>query len=80
MKIPRDVSARQLIKILSKYGYAETRQVGSHIRLTVSKESNSYNITIPNHNPIKIGTLNHILNDVSAQLKISKKVLIDKLI
>jgi len=61
MKIPRDVSAQQLIRMLSKLGYSQTRQVGSHIRLTIIKERNSFHITIPNHNPIKIGTLNGIL-------------------
>jgi predicted RNA binding protein YcfA (HicA-like mRNA interferase family) len=79
MKVPRDISANQLIKMLSKLGYSQTRQVGSHIRLTLNKEGNSFHITIPNHNPIKIGTLNNILNDISAQVKISKQELIERL-
>lgn len=79
MKVPRDISANQLIKMLSKLGYSQTRQVGSHIRLTLNKEGNTFHITIPNHNPIKIGTLNNILNDLRLQLKISKQELIDKL-
>jgi predicted RNA binding protein YcfA (HicA-like mRNA interferase family) len=79
MKVPRDISANQLIKMLSKIGYSQTRQVGSHIRLTLNKEGNSFHITIPNHNPIKIGTLNNILNDISAQVKISKQELIERL-
>jgi len=79
MKVPRDISANQLIKMLSKIGYSQTKQVGSHIRLTLNKEGNSFHITIPNHNPIKIGTLNNILNDISAQVKISKQELIERL-
>jgi predicted RNA binding protein YcfA (HicA-like mRNA interferase family) len=79
MKVPRDIPANQLIKMLSKLGYSQTRQVGSHIRLTLKKEGNSFHITIPNHNPIKIGTLNNILNDISLQLKVSKQELIEKL-
>jgi len=79
MKIPRDVSANQLVKLLSKYGYTQTRQVGSHIRLTLIKEGSSFHITVPNHNPIKIGTLSSILNDISLQLKISKQELIKNL-
>jgi len=79
MKVPRDISANQLIKMLSKLGYSQTRQVGSHIRLTLNKEGNSFHLTIPNHNPIKIGTLNNILNDISLQLKVSKQELIEKL-
>jgi len=79
MKVPRDISANQLINMLSKLGYSKTRQVGSHIRLTLKSQNQSFHITIPNHNPIKIGTLNNILNDLSLQLKISKQELIDKL-
>jgi predicted RNA binding protein YcfA (HicA-like mRNA interferase family) len=79
MKVPRDISSRQLIKFLLKFGYSETRQVGSHIRFTLVKEGNTYHITIPNHNPIKIGTLNTILNDVSRHLNVSKQELIEKL-
>jgi predicted RNA binding protein YcfA (HicA-like mRNA interferase family) len=79
MKIPRDVSANQLVKLLSKFGYTQTRQVGSHIRLTLTKENKSFHITIPNHNPIKIGTLNSILKDISLQLEISKQELIKNL-
>jgi len=79
MKIPRDVSASLLIKGLSKLGYEETRQSGSHRRLTRTKDSNQFHITIPNHNPIKIGTLNNILKEVSTQLSISKDKLLEDL-
>lgn len=79
MKIPRDVDAKELIKALNKIGYQETRQVGSHIRLSISINANQFHITIPNHNPIKIGTLNNILKDISSQLSISKDELIQKL-
>ncbi len=34
MRLPRDVNAAKLIKILSKNWYVVTRQTGSHIRLT----------------------------------------------
>jgi predicted RNA binding protein YcfA (HicA-like mRNA interferase family) len=79
MKIPRDVDAKALIKTLNKIGYQETRQVGSHIRLSIAINANQFHITIPNHNPIKIGTLNNILKEVSNQLSISKDELIQKL-
>jgi predicted RNA binding protein YcfA (HicA-like mRNA interferase family) len=78
MKIPRDLSAQKLIKLLGRFEYFETRQSGSHIRLT-RKDTKENHITIPNHNPIKIGTLNNILNELSIQLNIPKKELTDKL-
>ena len=79
MKIPRDISAQKLIKELLKLGYTQTRQVGSHIRLTLIKEGRSHHITIPNHDPINIGTPNNILKDAGHQLKISKDELIKNL-
>lgn len=78
MKIPRDINARDLIKRLGKFGYQQTRQVGSHIRITKS-DANQLHVTVPNHDPIKLGTLNNILNEVAAQLGISKKELMEKL-
>ena len=55
MKLPRDVDADRLICLLAQYGYSVTRQVGSYFRLT--KQEGNHSITIPNHSPIKIGTL-----------------------
>jgi len=34
MKILRDISGEQLAKLLKKYGFKITRQMGSHMRLT----------------------------------------------
>ena len=71
MKIPRDLSGSDLIKLLRKHGFEQTRQTGSHIRLTTYKEG-EFHITIPNHSPIKIGTLSAILSDIAAHIKITK--------
>jgi len=71
MKTPRDLSATDLIKI-KKFGYEITRQKGSHIRLTVIVGTVTHHVTIPNHNPLKLGTLLSIVNDVSEFLKIPK--------
>lgn len=56
MKIPRDLSGQELIKRLKQLGYLPTRQSGSHIRLTTTQKR-EHNITIPNHDNLKIGTL-----------------------
>jgi predicted RNA binding protein YcfA (HicA-like mRNA interferase family) len=34
MRLPRDVSGGELVKLLGRLGYRVTRQTGSHIRLT----------------------------------------------
>ena len=78
MKIPRDVSGDQLIRLLSKLGYQPTRQTGSHVRLTRDAPP-IHHLTIPKHNPIKIGTLNNILKTVSDHLTLSKEELIKRL-
>jgi len=78
-KTPRDVSGTDLIKVLSKYGYSIIRRTGSHIRLARSTGDTTHNLTIPNHNSLKLGALSAILNDASAQLKISKEELLSKL-
>jgi len=60
MKIPRDLSGAELVKRLARLGYATTRQTGSHIRLT-STVQGEHHITLPNHDPLKVGTLAAIL-------------------
>ena len=52
MKLPRDLSGSDLVKALKKLGYEETRQAGSHVRLT-TKENGTHHITIPFHKPLK---------------------------
>ena len=71
MKIPRDITGKDLIKKLEILGYVPTRQVGSHVRLTTQKNG-QHHITIPYHNPIKIGTLSAILKDIADHFKVSK--------
>ncbi len=73
MKTPRDLTGADLIKLLKKFGYQITRQTGSHIRLSKLDGKTRHHITVPNHAPIKIGTLSSILNEVSIQLKTSKE-------
>ena len=77
-KIPRDIAGNELIKLIEKFGYKITRQTGSHIRLT-TKENGIHHITVPNHNPLNIGTLSNILSDIADHFQISKKELLEKL-
>ena len=72
MKIPRDLSGNDLVKLLKAYGYEPTRQTGSHMRLTTF-DKGEHHITIPNHSPIKIGTLSAILSDVAEHLGLAKE-------
>jgi len=78
MKIPRDLTGSELVKLLRNYGYEISRQTGSHIRLTTQKKG-EHHITIPNHSPLKIGTLSAILSEVAEHLSVSKDVLMNEL-
>lgn len=75
MRLSRNVSARELIKSLSKIGYEVSRQRGSHIRLTC-KFPAEHHITIPNHDPIRIGTLSSILSEIAVSRGQTKEDLI----
>jgi len=78
MKIPRDLSGAELVKRLARLGYATTRQTGSHIRLT-STVQGEHHITLPNHDPLKVGTLAAILASVTAHHGINRDELLHKL-
>ena len=79
MKIPRDISGIDLAKKLAKYGYQETHQTGSHIRLTSTLKGPEHHITIPHHDFLKIGMLNAILTSAAVYLEIEKDVLVEEL-
>ena len=64
MKMPRDVSADELIRALRVLGYTATRQTGSHIRITTER-GGQHHVTIPNHSPVKVGTVRGILKSVA---------------
>ncbi|NWG40105.1 MAG: type II toxin-antitoxin system HicA family toxin [Hydrogenophilaceae bacterium] len=78
MKIPRDLSGAELVRSLARLGYAPTRQTGSHIRLTCLTPG-EHHITIPNHNPLKLGTLSAILAGIASHHGISREELMNKL-
>ena len=78
MKLPRDLTGIELAMALTAMGYQITRQVGSHIRLT-SMQPREHHITIPAHDPLKVGTLAAILADVTAHHKLSRDELLTRL-
>ena len=78
MKLPRDLSGSELAKKLLPLGYSVTRQTGSHVRLTTN-QNGQHHITVPAHDPLKVGTLSSILNDIAAHHKITKDDLVQKI-
>jgi predicted RNA binding protein YcfA (HicA-like mRNA interferase family) len=78
MKLTRDLTGGQLIKALEKFGYEKTRQSGSHVRLTCA-HPDVHNITVPLHDPLRIGTLSSILYDVAEHHNVTRDALIQTL-
>lgn len=72
MKIPRNISGKELVKALKIYDYAVVRQTGSHIMVTTQRNG-QHHLAIPNHNPIKMGTLNGIVSRVAIHFNMSKQ-------
>ena len=79
MKVPRSVNAKDLIKVLEQYGYILVRQGGSHIRMSKTIIDKKHSVTIPNHNPMKIGTFQKIAKEVCVFNKLSVKEFYSKL-
>jgi len=63
-KIPL-LSAREIIKILSDFGFKPVRQTGSHIHLF--HHQNRRLVTVPNHPEIAAGTLISILKQANIE-------------
>ncbi|WHZ14112.1 MAG: hypothetical protein OJF52_000947 [Nitrospira sp.] len=78
MRLPRDLSGSDLAQSLRKVGYSVTRQTGSHLRLT-TREQGEHHLTIPQHTPLRVGTLSAILADVAAHFQISREELLNRL-
>lgn len=78
MKLPRGVSADWLIRALERLGYVVIRQKGSHIRL-FHETAPTHSISVPLHDPLKIGTFHGILVEVAQAQSISIQNIIDLL-
>jgi len=78
MRLPRNVSGQQLSDALRILGYVVTRQRGDHLRLTTQQEG-EHHVTIPLHDPLRIGALAGILSDVAAHFGLSRNELLLRL-
>ena len=78
MKLPRDISGAELTKALRKLGYRVTRQTGSHLRLTTTEEG-EHHVTVPQHSPLRVGTLAGILDDVATHFGMGRDELLVKI-
>jgi predicted RNA binding protein YcfA (HicA-like mRNA interferase family) len=76
MKIPRDVSGAHLASTrCRRWQYAKVHQAGSHIILETSEPAHQ-RIAIPDHHPLRLGTLNSILRTVARHKGVPRDAII----
>ena len=79
MKLPRDLSGRQLADVLLRHwDYEQVHQSGSHIILETPIPSHQ-RIAVPAHKELRIGTLNSILRAVADHKGVSREQILDSL-
>lgn len=79
MKLPRDLDGRTLAKALCHHwGYRVVNQEGSHIILQTETPSRQ-RIPIPDHNPVRVGTLNNILRLVAGHKGVDREEILRSL-
>ena len=80
MRLPRDLSGRDLAKRLERqYGYRVTRTKGSHMTLTRTTDTDRHSVTVPVHRELRLGTLDAIMADVAGNLGIPKSTVREQL-
>jgi predicted RNA binding protein YcfA (HicA-like mRNA interferase family) len=78
VKLPRDVSGAQLAQALQAFGYRFVRQRGSHVHL-VTDRYGEHHVVVPEHKPIKPGTLGQLLKQIAEHHGMTREELIDAL-
>jgi predicted RNA binding protein YcfA (HicA-like mRNA interferase family) len=79
MKVPRDLSGVQLIKVLCRdWDYRQVHQEGSHVILETETPTHQ-RLSLPNHNPLRVGTLNAILRMVATHKGVDRQALLNSL-
>jgi len=79
VRLPRSLGGAQLIKALKRLDYQPSRQTGSHVRLTTDR-GGQHHVTVPLHDPLRIGTLSAILDAVAAHHGMTREQLLEMLL
>ena len=67
MKLPTDLSGRELVRALLRAGFVVSRQKGSHIILR--REAPPDRVMVPDHKRVRPGTLRQILNEAGISVE-----------
>jgi predicted RNA binding protein YcfA (HicA-like mRNA interferase family) len=65
VKIPRDVSGVEAVRALKRLGFVQLRQTGSHLILRKDQRT----VVVPQHKPLKPGTLKGIIEQAGSTLE-----------
>jgi predicted RNA binding protein YcfA (HicA-like mRNA interferase family) len=66
VKLPRDLSGRDVVKALKRLGFRVENQEGSHIRLS---RSGGLRVTVPNHRALLPKTLQSVLRQAAITIE-----------
>jgi len=73
VKLPRRLYGRELARVLcARWAYRQVNQVGSHIILQTEIPQH-HRLSVPDHKPLRIGTLNAILREVAAAKGVARE-------
>lgn len=79
MKLPRDCSGADVIKVLRRdFGYTQINQEGSHVILQTDMPR-SHRLSVPTHPVLRPGTLNAILRAVAQVRGIERSDILERL-
>lgn len=76
MKLPRDLSGAELIK-RGHYGHRRVNQKGSHVILETDSPRR-HRLAAPDHDPLRISTLNAILRAVASAKSVDKETILSR--
>ena len=79
MKLPRDISGEKMVAALVRnWGYVKVNQVGSHI-IVQTETPVHHRLSVPNHDRLRVGTLNAILRAVSQAKSVSRDEIVNSI-
>ena len=72
-RIPTDLNGAEVRKAFEKVGFAVTRQRGSHV--VMHRQEPKGRLTVPDHNPVRVGTLRQLIADAGLSVEEFLKLL-----
>lgn len=77
MILSRDLYGRDVAQVLcTRWAYVKVNQVGSQIILQTETPTH-HRLSVPDHKPLRMGTLNAILREVSAAKNVTLEAGLD---